>query len=538
MLAKIVCRVRPFTALLVTSLMALPLLAHPGSGIVVDGQGRVYFVHAQVGTWMVGADGALGYREGPAYHFLILDRDRSFAKYNWPRFPDGEIEVVGSDPALLHASSFPVTIAPDGALYYPEAVGDGPVQIMRTTPSGPRTVFATLPVATEIDYEGKPVQAKWIHGLAAGRDGALYYTEKQSVRRIGPDGSVSLVAGDIVVPDCERPSAITDDRGGPVLRGIDVADDGSVYVAAAGCSALLKITPDGAVSVALRSTDSWAPTGVAVVGDSIYVLEYKYIPAERARDWLPRVRKLSPNGVVGVIAEVTADELERRLLRSKADGGDADAQYELGTLYYRGEGVGQDFAEAAAWYRKAAEQGLADAQFALGEMYAVPLGVPKDPAAVVEWFRRAAEQGHAQAQMSLAGIHAEGRGVEQDLAEAAKWYRKAAEQGVAEGQFMLGHAYYSGRGVQQDLEEARKWYGLAAEQGLAEGQAGLAWMYYKGRGLDPDPVRAYMWCILSADGGIEGAADMIESMNKEMTPEQIAEARRLAEDWKAGHGAD
>lgn len=529
---------RNMMALLAASLAALPLLAHPGSGIVVDSQGRVYFVHAQVGIWMADADGALGYCEGPAYHFLICDRDRRFANHTWPRFPDGEIEVVGTNPALLHASSFPVSIAPDGALYYPEAAEDGPVRIMRTTPEGERTVFATLPVAMEIDFEGKPVQAKWIHGLAAGRDGALYYTEKQSVRRIGSDGSVSLVAGDIVVPDCVRPSAITDDRGGPVLRGLDVADDGSIYVAAAGCSALLRIDPDGAVSVALRSSDSWAPTGVAVAGDTIYVLEHKYIPSEQARDWLPRVRRLSPVGDAIVIAEVTAAEVERRLLRKEADSGDATAQFKLGNLYYRGEGVERDFAESAAWYRKAAEQGLADAQFALGEMYSVPLGVPKDPAAVVEWFRRAAEQGHAQAQLSLAGIYAEGRGVEQDLAEAAKWYRKAAEQGIAEGQFMLGLAYYAGRGVEQDLEEARKWYGMAAEQGLAEGQAGLAWLYYKGRGIAPDPIRAYMWSILSADGGVEGAADLMESIGNEMTPEQIAEARRLADEWKEKHGGE
>ena len=48
--------------------------------------------------------------------------------------------------------------------------------------------------------------------------------------------------------------------------------------------------------------------------------------------------------------------------RKAAEQGDADAQYNLGISYDRGEGVPQDYVEAVKWYRKAAEQGDADAQ--------------------------------------------------------------------------------------------------------------------------------------------------------------------------------
>ncbi|WP_277600823.1 tetratricopeptide repeat protein [Eikenella corrodens] len=52
-----------------------------------------------------------------------------------------------------------------------------------------------------------------------------------------------------------------------------------------------------------------------------------------------------------------------------AEQGNADAQYNLGVMYDNGQGVRQDYAEAARWYRKAAEQGYAKAQYNLGSMY-------------------------------------------------------------------------------------------------------------------------------------------------------------------------
>ena len=58
-------------------------------------------------------------------------------------------------------------------------------------------------------------------------------------------------------------------------------------------------------------------------------------------------------------------------------------------------------AKAVKWYRRAAEQGNVDAQYSLGDMYARGDGVPEDDAEAVKWFRLAAEQDHADAQFSL-----------------------------------------------------------------------------------------------------------------------------------------
>jgi clan AA aspartic protease (TIGR02281 family) len=106
-------------------------------------------------------------------------------------------------------------------------------------------------------------------------------------------------------------------------------------------------------------------------------------------------------------------------------------------MYYYGQGVPQDYAEARKWYRKSAEQGYAFGQSRLGVIYYYGQGVPQDYAEARKWYRRAAEQGFAEAQYSLGLIYDGGLGVPQDYSEATKWYRKAAKQGNAEAQAIL-----------------------------------------------------------------------------------------------------
>jgi len=62
-------------------------------------------------------------------------------------------------------------------------------------------------------------------------------------------------------------------------------------------------------------------------------------------------------------------------------------------LYEGGQGVPQDYTQAAFWYRKSAEQGYSKAQSNLGSMYHRGQGVPQDDTQASSWFRKAAEQG-------------------------------------------------------------------------------------------------------------------------------------------------
>ena len=141
---------------------------------------------------------------------MAIDHRGSFTPGLMPRGVGGELSVEGEAPTLILAIDFPLAIGPDGASYDLQGGEDGRVRVLRLAARGTPEVFATPPVATETEPDGKPVPARWIHGLAAGPDGSLCDTERAAVRRIAPDGTVSLVAGSITVPGCVRPPAVSD----------------------------------------------------------------------------------------------------------------------------------------------------------------------------------------------------------------------------------------------------------------------------------------------------------------------------------------
>jgi TPR repeat protein len=142
----------------------------------------------------------------------------------------------------------------------------------------------------------------------------------------------------------------------------------------------------------------------------------------------------------------------------------------------------------------------------------------KDYTTAVELFRPLAEQGNAKAQDHLGLMYANGQGVAWDDSEATKWYRKAAEQGDADAQFNLGASYQDGFGVARDYRQAAAWYRKAADQGDSDAQFNLALRLAASRALDAEARK------MAVTGRDDVAA--------KMTPEQIAEAQRLAREWK------
>jgi len=106
--------------------------------------------------------------------------------------------------------------------------------------------------------------------------------------------------------------------------------------------------------------------------------------------------------------------------------GDAFAQYNLGQMYRRAQGVPQDYETAVKWYRLASEQGIADAQHNLGVRYAKGEGVTRDDKTAVKFFTLAAKQGYAVSQFYLGWMYDKGRGVTQDNVRAHMWLNIAA----------------------------------------------------------------------------------------------------------------
>jgi TPR repeat protein len=159
----------------------------------------------------------------------------------------------------------------------------------------------------------------------------------------------------------------------------------------------------------------------------------------------------------------------------------------------------------------------------------------KDAASFDRQLRALAEKGHADSQYKLGTAYDEGLGVAKDYTEAFKWFRLAAEQGHAHSQFRIGDMYMSGDGIAKNDADAVKWFRKAAEQGLANAQGMLGIMYAKGQGVQPNYVLAYMWLHLASEGR-QGAAQFRDAVGERMTVAQIAEAQKLAREWKAMKG--
>jgi TPR repeat protein len=158
--------------------------------------------------------------------------------------------------------------------------------------------------------------------------------------------------------------------------------------------------------------------------------------------------------------------------------------------------------------------------------------------AALRLARPLATEGDARAQAMLGLLYYHGQGVQQDFAAAATWLHKAADQDDATAQSHLGVMFFEGQGVPQDKTQAMKWFRRAADLGDAEAQFNLGLSYAKGEGGEPDNVRAHMWFNLAAahfptsdTSDRNAAAKERDRVAAKMTPQQIAEALRLAREW-------
>jgi TPR repeat protein len=234
------------------------------------------------------------------------------------------------------------------------------------------------------------------------------------------------------------------------------------------------------------------------------------------------------------------DQQSVALFEQQAPNGDAAAQCGLGMMHYVGQGMPQDYTQAALWFRKAAERGNAEAQYFLGLLYHDGQGVPQNYIQAAVWWRKAAEQGDAGAQYSLGYLYCHGQGVPQDYTQAAGWYQKAAEQGNADAQFGLGSLYGGGFGVPQDYTQAVAWFRKASEQGNAEAQYLLGLTYLFNRGVPLDYAEAYFWLDLAAAGkpsDVEQAAKFRDQAASHLTPTDLSRAQERARKWFEAHQA-
>jgi len=182
-------------------------------------------------------------------------------------------------------------------------------------------------------------------------------------------------------------------------------------------------------------------------------------------------RSLTPAVALGVdeLQETATEPPQEQegtfeLYKKAAEQGIAEAQYELGKMYYDGEGTVQNYNVAFKWFEKAAKKGHVDAQFNVGLMCYDGKGIHKNYTKAFEWFKKSADQGLAKAQYNLGAIYYKGEGTTKNYKKAFEWTKKAANQGHAPAQYNLGIMYYIGKGTTKNDQKAIKWFTNAVEQ--------------------------------------------------------------------------
>jgi len=196
----------------------------------------------------------------------------------------------------------------------------------------------------------------------------------------------------------------------------------------------------------------------------------------------------------------------------------------------------------------AADQGLAVAQWQLGRMYAKGDGVPRNDLRAFEYFGRIANS-HADdspyspearlvasAFVALAQYYLDGipnSDVKADPTRARELLSYAASYfGDPEAQYSLGRLYLDG--IPRDPRQAGRWLALAANKGQHQAQAVLGHMLFKGEHVPRQAARGLMWLTLACENAAPSEkwiTDLCAAAFKQASDEERAMARILMQHW-------
>jgi TPR repeat protein len=172
---------------------------------------------------------------------------------------------------------------------------------------------------------------------------------------------------------------------------------------------------------------------------------------------------------------------------------DAQAQFELGMMYLKGEKVNKDYNKAMGHFLNAAEHNHCIAQCNIGVMYCNSCGVEQDFQKGAYWLFKSAQQEYDVAFFNLGVLFLYGNGPKKNSKLAFKCFYLAAVQEHAEAQYNVGMSYHKGDGVEQDYTIATKWLKKSADQNYNSALYNLGVIYFSGHGVKLDYRKAYEW---------------------------------------------
>lgn len=243
-------------------------------------------------------------------------------------------------------------------------------------------------------------------------------------------------------------------------------------------------------------------------------------------------------------------------LYHQAQNNNSYAQYRLGKMYLKGEGVEQDAEYGVRWLLKAIKQNNSYAEYLLGKVILkgeyLPMddNMPLDVYGAVELLLKSSDQGNEYASYTLGKIFIEGELLPQDIGTGFELLLKATEKNCIPAWYFLGKMFYKGIGVEKDIDAAIYYFEKAvkgknlfaayqlgkiysSEEGyidmnkainyfviaaqdqnsFAEYQLGKIYLY--GNGVEKDYDIAMHYLNLSAEHGNQYAEQLLYSIQKQ-----------------------
>ena len=198
---------------------------------------------------------------------------------------------------------------------------------------------------------------------------------------------------------------------------------------------------------------------------------------------------------------------------AEAERGNAEAQFDVGTMYQNGRGVAADRAKALEWFNQAAAQGESKAVSRLKLMQANEERFAKTA--------NLASKGDPESLYDLGTMHLEGIGTNIDVVKAIAAFEQSANQGHIKSAYKIGLIFYEGTGIKPNSKHAYQWFRQAAEGNYPAAQYHLGKLYAAGKGVKQNRAEALVWLGKAVDGGFDQARgemiDVSESMKGQAT---------------------
>lgn len=289
----------PLVQYIVAAFLCLAFAAcgfgHPGGGIAVDSKGRVYFTDTYKGVQRIDERGITSLLGGEAAHWMVLDEYGKWANGSPSEF--GRVSLKDDSLAVLTNPNSPCAIDAMGTVYF-----------LKNNDLYRRPVGKEATILFSGSNRKKKIRL--LTGLTTDPSGSLYVlnmdssdrttgTDYHSVLKVDGTGAMTTVAENFVLGNGDPLAEV---RWG-YSRGLAVDEYGNVFVAGTGSRSVYRINPNGKVELVLKSAGNWSPTGVAVRGGELFVLEYDHTDAAD-REWEPRVKKVDSEGKITILAHV------------------------------------------------------------------------------------------------------------------------------------------------------------------------------------------------------------------------------------------